>query len=37
MCVVGTIKEIPARTALTTNTNTDNNRYSAFKKAKAPS
>ena len=31
------MNEIPARTALTTITNTDNKRYSAFKKANAPS
>ena len=37
ICVVGTMNEIPARTALTTITNTDNKRYSAFKKANAPS
>jgi hypothetical protein len=33
ICVVGTIKETPARAKLTTITNMDNNLYSAFKKS----
>ena len=37
MCVVGTINEIPAKTALAPTTKIANKRYSAFKNASAPS
>ena len=37
MCVVGTIKEIPAKTTLDIKTKMVNNLYSAFKNARAPS
>ena len=37
ICEVGTTNEIPARTKLTTTTKIDNNLYSAFKNANAPS
>ena len=37
ICVVGTINAIPAKTRLAPNTKKANNRYSAFRKAKAPS